>query len=164
MKTANPVIVKQGTEQNGLRVAPTSELPVFQALRSEMNRLFEDFGNGVITSQKGCVLTKLDIKDRGDAIIVTAEIPGVDLNDITLAATPHYISLSGEKRAQESEADQGYYRMEREYGYFRRVVHVPCEIDRDSIDAEFKNGVLTLVLPKTKSALAEGKKITVREG
>jgi HSP20 family protein len=173
MKNASPVLVKQETKQNDTAIAQRHPSSMFETLRNEMNRLFDDFGLGApLWRQTGWPMpqqalgfeTKIEVKDREKDFVITAEVPGVELQDLTLAATPHYISLSGEKKAQKSETDQGYYNMEREYGFFRRVIHMPCEIDRDHIDAEFANGILTLVIPKTKAALVDEKKITVKKG
>jgi len=88
----------------------------------------------------------------------------MDLNDLMLAVTPHYLSLSGEKKNEESEHEKQHYRTERSYGFFRRVVPLPCEIDKNRVDAVYKDGVLRISLPKTKEAITEEKKISVKAG
>jgi HSP20 family protein len=150
---------------------------IFSSLQNEMNRLFDDFDFGFeanfprfaefpmraeIAAPQHQI--KLDLRDAGDELVLTAEVPGMDLNDLMLAVTPHYLSLSGEKKNEESEHEKQHYRTERSYGFFRRVVPLPCEIDKNRVDAVYKDGVLRISLPKTKEAITEEKKISVKAG
>ncbi len=148
---------------------------IFNSFRNEMNKLFDDFtfGRGFEFPHwpdlSGWTETptkeiKLDMKDAGTELVLTAEVPGVELGDMTLAITPHYLSLSGEKKAEKSEHEKEFYRMERSYGYFRRVVPLPCEVDKDRVDAVYKDGVLRITLPKTKEAITNEKKVNIKAG
>lgn len=141
-------------------------------LHAEMTKLFEDFapttlswpdeyGFGEPIAQ--CSM-KVDVKDTDKEIIVTAEIPGVSMDDLQITATPHYLSVAGEKRQDTSEHDKNFYKMERSYGWFRRVIHTPCEIQKDKVDAVYKDGVLTVTLPKSKAAIEQEHKVTVKAG
>ena len=166
----NPVITREDVHPN----TPTHEghrpLAVFHKLHNEMNKLFDDFGRGLSPWRSGWrepfteCQAKVDLKDTGTEIVLTADVPGVELKDLDIAATPHYVSISGEKRAEMEASEPGYYRMERDYGFFRRVIPLPCEIDRDKINAVFKNGVLTVTMPKTKEAIENEHKIVVKAG
>ncbi|MDR3615834.1 MAG: Hsp20/alpha crystallin family protein [Candidatus Obscuribacterales bacterium] len=163
----NAIATKEKTSNGHVTHSRSSLAHRFQ---HEMNKLFDDFGQGFGLFHNegkdgfaGCE-AKIDVKDADHKIIVTAEVPGVELQDLEITATPNYLSISGEKKAEKEEKEKGYYRMEREYGYFRRVIPMPCEIDKDKVDATFKNGVLTISLPKTLSALEQQQKVTVKAG
>lgn len=166
----NAVAKKDETRRTGSAVVPHHPLSVFHKLHNEMNKLFEEAGHGFglwhpdYQDPFSQCQAKVDVQDNGNDIVITAEIPGVEMNDLEITATPTYISLAGEKHAEKEEKKKGYYRMEREYGYFRRIVPLPCEIQNNNVDAVFKNGVLTLTLPKTAAALEAEKKVTVKAG
>ncbi len=167
----NPVITRDDVHQNAPAQAGHRPLAVFHKLHNEMNKLFDDLGRGLTPWRHDdwrepfteCQ-AKVDLRDTGTEIVLTADVPGVELKDLDITATPHYVSISGEKKAEMEASEPGYYRMERDYGYFRRVIPLPCEIDRDRIDAVFKNGVLTVTMPKTKSAIENEHKIDVKAG
>jgi HSP20 family protein len=141
-----------------------------QKLQHEINKVFEDFGHGFGVwkgpdkSTAAECLTKIDVKDCGDVLVVTAEVPGVEIGDLQITSTPHYLSIAGEKKSEKEGNEAGYYHMERQYGFFRRVIPMPSEIKEDKVDATFKNGVLTVTLPKTKAAIAAEQQISVRVG
>jgi HSP20 family protein len=166
MKTA--VATREKTS-NG-HITPHHPASLAHRFQHEMNKLFEDFtqGFGLFHSDMKAPFSeceaRIDVKDAEDRIIVTCEVPGVEMKDLEITATPNYVSIAGEKKVEKEETEKGYYRMEREYGYFRRVVPMPCEIEKDKVDAVFKNGVLTLSLPKTGAALAQQHKVTVKAG
>lgn len=149
---------------------PHHPLSLFQNLHSDINRLFDELSHGFGSLRPDWhdafsgLKIKVDIKSTANDIVVTAEVPGVEMEDLDIVATPNYVSISGEKRAEKEEKEKGLYRLEREYGYFRRVVPLPCEIEKEKADAVFKNGVLTLTMPKTKGALEEEHKVTVKAG
>lgn len=107
---------------------------------------------------------KIDLQDEGSSLKMIADVPGVELTDMILTVTSHYLSLAGEKKAEFGEHDQKHCQMERRYGYFRRVVPLPCEVDKDHVDASYKDGVLVVSLPKSKAAIAEEKKLQVKAG
>jgi HSP20 family protein len=148
---------------------------VFDVFQEEMNKMFESFGQDYALeyprfadySSEAPPLhhgVKIDLKDAGDELVLSADLPGVELNDVTLAVTPHYVSLSGERKNEKSEHDECHYKRERGYGFFRRVINLPCEVDRDRVDAVLKDGVLRISLPKTKEAKAAEKKVNVKAG
>lgn len=148
----------------------------FEALQTEMNRLFDSLGYDVEhdfaqlensptgVQHKANPHVTVDLKDTGEEFVLVAELCGMDLNDIILATTPHYVSLSGEKKNEEATHDERHYRQERHFGFFRRVIHLPCEIDTTKVDAVYKDGVLRISLPKTKQSLLNEKKINVKAG
>jgi HSP20 family protein len=122
------------------------------ALRREMDRLFDQFwGSENPVSNYGVWVPSLDIADKGDAIVIKAEVPGVDPKEIQVTVDENILTLSGEKRYEKEEKDEKHYRMERSMGSFTRSVQLPLPVDATNVTAVHKNGLLTIRLPKTKA-------------
>jgi HSP20 family protein len=103
----------------------------------------------------------VDVVDEGTAIRVSAELPGLEKDDIELSLQDGALTVSGEKRSESSTDEDGCYRTERAYGYFRRVIPLPTDVDLDNVDADFKKGVLTVHVPKLKTAASGTKRIPI---
>ncbi len=105
----------------------------------------------------------VDIVERPDALVVTAELPGLMAKEVDVSVDDGVLTISGEKEEEKKEGaeDSQYYVFERRYGSFRRSFTLPNAVDVDKISAEFDNGLLTVVLPKTENVKARGKKISV---
>jgi HSP20 family protein len=138
----------------------------FLALQGEMNRMFDSFfadpARG--SSRLGAFLPDMDVSENEKEVTVTAEIPGMDENDIQVTYNKGVLAISGEKRGDRQDKNSRYHRIERTYGSFRREVSLPCEVEEDKITATFKKGVITVVLPKSSSPQVLGKRITVMKG
>lgn len=164
MATTTPV--KEEKKQT-TALAPRRENPLF-SLQEEMNRMFEDFTRGfhkpLWLEPVSDFNAKVDMKDNEKNVEVTAELPGVELKDIEVRLEDNSLVIKGEKRSEKEEKDKNYYRMERSYGSFYRVLPMPCAIDKDSVDASYKDGVLKVSLTKSKEALSNGKKIQIKAG
>jgi HSP20 family protein len=93
---------------------------------------------------------------------ITAELPGLDEKNIEVTLSGDELILKGEKRQDKEERDQSFYVSERAYGTFRRSFHLPENVDRDKIAADFTKGVLTITIPKTAEAQKPAKKIDVK--
>jgi HSP20 family protein len=91
---------------------------------------------------------RMDIVDDGDALRLTAELPGLQKQDLTLLAEDGFLVLRGEKRVDKKDEEKGCYRLERAFGSFQRIVPLPEGIDLERAEAKFEDGVLTLRLPK----------------
>lgn len=102
----------------------------------------------------------VDIEDRADEVIVSAELPGLDKKDFDVEIEADRLILRGEKKASKEKREGGYYYSETSYGSFHRVIPLPSEVDRDKADATYKHGVLTVKLSKTEEA--KGRRITVK--
>lgn len=96
----------------------------------------------------------VDIEDRNNEVVVTAELPGLDSKDFNVEVEADRLILRGEKKAETEKHDKTYYYRESSYGSFHRVVPLPAEVKRDDAKARYKNGVLTVTLPKTDEARA----------
>ena len=93
----------------------------------------------------------LDIADKDEAFVVKAKIPGCKTEDIDISIHGNTLTISGEKKQQEEKEGKGYYHVERSYGSFRRELNLPVDIETKNVAATYKNGVLSLTLPKVPS-------------
>jgi len=107
---------------------------------------------------------RVDMSETDDEIQITAELPGVDKDNLEISLSDGRVSIRGEKNEQEENKGKDYYRLERSYGSFRRTFPLPCEINTDKVDASFKDGVLKINLPKTEAARQRIRSIPVRSG
>ena len=105
---------------------------------------------------------KLDISEGRKDIIVKAEIPGIEAKDLDISIDGRWLNIRGEKKQEQTEEEETYYRIERSYGYFNRTIELPAEADPDKVDASYKKGILKIKLRKTKSS--ETKRINVTTG
>ena len=104
----------------------------------------------------------IDVIDRGDAIEVKAEIPGMEPDDVKLTCENNLLLITGEKKHEEKTEKDNVYRYECRYGSFRRAVELPSEVNAEKADATFKNGVLFVKLPKVEVSKPKDVKIKVR--
>jgi len=102
----------------------------------------------------------VDFEDKDDEVVVVAEIPGFDENDVQIEVMDNRLILRGQKNLENEERGSNYYRLERGVTEFTRVIPLPPGIEADSARAKFKNGLLRIVLPKAENAKA--KRIEVR--
>ena len=138
----------------------------FLELQDEMNRMFDSFFADPWRggSRLSAFMPDMDVSENDKEVIVTAEIPGMDENDIQVTYHQGTLAISGEKRGDREEKGNRYHRIERMYGSFRREVTLPSEVEEDKITATFKKGVITVVLPKSNRPEVMGKHITVTKG
>ncbi len=102
----------------------------------------------------------IDMSETDKDYRVTAELPGLSKDDVQISLDEGVLTISGEKREEKKEEKENYWRMERSYGSFVRRVPLPSGVNEDAIEASFKDGVLTITLPKTEEA--KGKKIEIK--
>ncbi len=144
------------------------DVPLF-SLQREVNRLFDDFFRGfdlrplrASEERWGGFSPKMDLEETEKEYRITAELPGLEEKDVEVLLTGNSITLKGEKKEEKEEKGKSFYHVERSYGSFQRTVPLPEGIDLKKVDAEFKNGVLTVKLPKTAEAKQSGKKVPVK--
>ncbi len=130
------------------------------------SRLFDDFFGGSLVSYVGpetgdMYSPLLDVKETKNAVKIAAEMPGIDEKDIDVSVHDGLLTISGEKKVVKEENELGYHRIERSYGCFSRDIPLPDTVEADNIAANFKNGVLTVTLPKTQKAIEQSRKIPV---
>lgn len=136
------------------------------SLQRDVNRIFEDFWKrfdqpfGAIGRWDSGPRT--DIAETDRALEVSVELPGLDRKEVDVSLTDGALTIKGEKKSEREESKKGYHLSERSYGSFYRSIPLPSGVDTDKASAEFKNGVLTVTLPKTQEALSRVKKIEVK--
>jgi HSP20 family protein len=160
------------------RVDRPAEWRPFEGLRREVDRLFEDFqlgawrspfGRGAFDIQpfwRGDLWSRtpvVDFVDKENAYELSAELPGMDENSIDVKFSDGTLTIKGEKRDEREEKKKNFYLAERRYGLFQRSFSVPEGVDANRIEANFKNGVMTVTLPKTPQARQNEKRIPVRQ-
>jgi HSP20 family protein len=150
-----------------------SESDPFDSLQREMNRVFENFTRGFFDlspsstdtlerSHWGDFSPSVDIKENSKEIEVTAELPGMDEKDVQVSLSNDQLVIRGEKKAETEDKGKDWYRMERSYGSFHRVIPLPEGTNSGKAEATFKKGLLTVTIPKHEEAKHETKKIAIR--
>jgi HSP20 family protein len=136
-------------------------LTPFFALRREMDRLFDDAfaGFGLSSFGQGLNWPTIDVIERDKDVRVTAELPGLEEKDVEIQVEDNVLTLRGEKRTEIEDSERHY--SERTYGRFERRIALPSEVDEDRASANFRNGVLTITLPKTEQARKHSKRIPI---
>jgi HSP20 family protein len=138
------------------------------SLQREINNVFDDFwrkiengwsGRGEVVGMFG---PSTDVTETDKSVDVSIELPGMTEKDIDISLTSDAMTIRGEKKIEHEEERKGVYMSERSYGSFYRTVPLPAGVDADKADAKFKNGVLTVSLPKTAEAQAKVKRIPVK--
>jgi len=103
----------------------------------------------------------VDIYETEDAIVLKAELPGVDPKDVEVRVEDNTLYLKGERQFEKEVKEQNYHRVERSYGSFARSFSLPNSISADKVKAEYKDGLLTLTMPKREEAKPKTIKIDV---
>ena len=140
----------------------------FLSLHREVNRLFDDvfrgFGSGLPSLASASAFAggwpSVEISDDEKQIKLTAEVPGLEEKDIELLLKDGVLTLRGEKHSETEDKDRKF--SERYYGHFERRIPLGVEVNEDAVDARFKNGVLTVTLPKSETARQHVKRITIK--
>ena len=136
----------------------------FLALHRDVNRLFDQtlrgFGLPVAGGNAGG-WPSLEIRDGEKEFRVVAEIPGMDADDVEILLQDNVLVLRGEQRAETEDRDRHF--SERFYGRFERRIPLGWEVDPNQVAAEFKNGLLTVTLPKPEQAQSQVRRIEVRK-
>jgi len=141
----------------------------FSAMRRQMDDMLETIWGAGRPAKPGAgiMLTpRIDVSETDKELRVTAELPGVEQKDLAVTLTGDVLTIKGEKRseteAKPSDAQATYHRIERSYGSFLRTMTVPYDIDPGKVDAKFKDGVLTITLPKPVEIQRQSKKIDIK--
>jgi HSP20 family protein len=135
----------------------------FERMRRDMDRLWDSFFERGVrrTDEEGEWLPSLDVAETKNDVVVKAEVPGMDAKDIDISLTDGLLTIKGEKKQEREEKEKDYHLVEKSYGAFTRSIRLPKEVQRDKINASYKNGVLTVTLPKSEEAKKKEIKIKV---
>lgn len=164
------------TEKAAERPAAPDVWRPFETLRREIDRLFDDFDRSWVPFKRWRLdwepfarrdaiwdaAPVVDIVEREKEYEITAELPGIDASEVEVKLSNGALTIKGEKKEEKEEKSKDFYLSERRYGSFQRSFAVPEGVDVDKIEATLRNGVLTIVLPKTAEALKQEKKIAVK--
>ena len=120
-------------------------------LRTAVDQVFGNYMGrpGRMRLYRG-VFPALNMTENEDTLYLTAELPGINPKEIDISATANSIVLRGERKESSTSKEVNYHQREREFGTFRRVIDLPTKIDTDKINASYKNGILTVALPKAE--------------
>lgn len=132
-------------------------------LRREMDRLLESGPFG-LRSPRFSLLEEtptLDVYQEADAVVVKAEVPGMEKKDLEVSIDGDMLTVRGEKKKEEDVHEGDYTYRERSYGFLSRSVRLPTDVDAAKAKATFKNGVLTMRLPKSEAARQRTRKVRV---
>ncbi|QHG15695.1 Hsp20/alpha crystallin family protein [Nostoc sp. ATCC 53789] len=132
-------------------------------LQRQMNRLFDRLmptTNG--GERPGFIFSPAaELEETDDAIRLKLEVPGLEAKDINVEATPESISITGERKTETKSEENGITRSEFRYGKFQRIIPLPSQIQNDKVQAEYKNGILQLTLPKAESEKHKAVKVNL---
>jgi len=156
------VVVKKGE----IEKAPA----LFTTRWDDMDRMFEDFFGRTwlrpfgawsrpLATEYAAMLPKVDVLDRDDEVIVRAEVPGMEKDELDISISGNMLTLKGETRREEKEEKGDYYRCEMSHGAFARTLVLPAEVDESRAKANLKDGVLELKLPKMEKSKRRAIKI-----
>jgi HSP20 family protein len=122
-------------------------------LHNEMDDLFDSFFRGLDRPFAGYkAWPAIDVAEEKDSITVRAEVPGCKAEDIDISVYGNKLTISGEKKLTDEKKEKGYYHVESTYGSFRRELALSTDVEQDKIEAECKDGVLSITLPKAAKA------------
>src|SRR4028118_1344471 len=131
-------------------------------IREQLDKVFDQRATARDNSEAAW-MPAVEFVDAGDSSVLKAHLPGIDPKDIDVQVTREAISISGERRYENTEEKPGYVRSEFRYGKFHRVLPLPAHIQNDSVQAEYKDGILMLTLPKVAEARNKVVKINLAE-
>jgi len=133
----------------------------FVTLRSQMDRLFDSFGNWPPDTASE-VSPRVDVCETDKEIDIDAELPGLEDKDIDVTLSGDMLTIRGEKKAEHEEKNKNYYVSERSYGSFSRSIQLPFDAEPNRISAKFDKGVLHIAIPKPEHMAAKMARIPVK--
>lgn len=161
------------TAKKHLPVRREEEHPVY-SLQREMNKVFDDFfgarsweGFGEFPALAtehfmGDVTPRIDMSETDKELLLKVELPGMSEKDVEISINRDLLTISGEKKQENEHTEKGWYRMERQYGSFSRSIPLPYEVESDKVEAVYKNGVISIKLPKSAVQQKATKSIPVK--
>ncbi len=130
----------------------------FDRMRREMDRLWDSFLERKPSSTKEDeFLPSVDLSETENELVVKCEVPGMEPKDIDISLSDGMLTIKGEKKLENEEKRANYHLVERRYGAFTRSIQLPKGVHADGISASYKNGILTVTLPKSEEAKNEVK-------
>ncbi|PPS45507.1 Hsp20/alpha crystallin family protein [Chroococcidiopsis sp. TS-821] len=133
------------------------------SLQRDMNRLFDSLmrATDFEPSTSMTFVPAAEIEETPEAVHLRLEIPGMEAKDLDVQVTAEAVAVSGERKSETKTEEKGMTRSEFRYGSFRRVIPLPARIKNDEVQAEYKNGVLNLTLPKAEAEKSKVVKVNI---
>lgn len=159
---------------------------LMQQMAEDMDRLFEQFGFGrmglgtspafgsllgpdqfrgssrMSRAEQTLWSPQIEVRQRGDNVVIRADLPGVNRDDVHVEVENDVLTIRGERREEREEEEEGFYRSERSYGTFHRMLPLPEGVNADAVEATFRDGVLEVTLPAPRQQEQRAKRIEVR--
>ncbi len=153
-----------------MSIVKWSPLKELEDMRKDIERMFEEFFEPFPRRRRrwwprmeaGVIVPNIDVYDKKGEIVVKAELPGVEKDQIELTVTKDSLTIKGEIKKDEEVKDEDYYAREISYGAFSRTINLPAEVNADQAKATFKNGILEIILPKKEEAKPKEIKVEVK--
>ncbi len=127
-----------------------------------VNEFLSDPFNTLEGAETRPFIPAFDVSETDDEIRVKAELPGMDVENIDVNLTGNVLTVKGEKKEEKEEKGENTHRVERSFGTFSRSFSLPTEVDPDKVNASYKDGVLSLKMPKTEAGKKKNIKVQVR--
>jgi HSP20 family protein len=141
----------QKTKESIMTVLRWAPLQDIESLHRDMNRLVETFAP---SRQQGfdrsAFVPTAELNETPEALVLKLEIPGIEAKDLDIQVTSKSVAISGERKTQSETETNGHTRSEFRYGKFHRTVSLPVRVVNDRTQADYKDGILTLTLPKAE--------------
>jgi HSP20 family protein len=136
----------------------------FPSLREEMDKVFEDFFGraGFPSLREGGWMPAIDIHETKKDIVVTMDIPAIDPKEVSITVVDDKLTVKGERKREAEVKEEDFYKNERLCGSFQRTVQLPTEVEGDRAKATYKDGVLKVVVPKSRKAVPKEIRIEVK--
>lgn len=130
-----------------IRWQPFQEI---ESLQQDMNRLFDGLATTDRNGNRSAFVPATELKETPEAIHLSLEVPGLDPKDIDVQVSAEAVSISGERKEETKTEEKGMTRTEFRYGRFQRVIPLPARIENTNVQADYKDGILKLTLPKAE--------------
>jgi HSP20 family protein len=129
-----------------------------------MDRMFEDFfgKTGFPSMTEGAWVPPIDVQETKKDVVVMMDIPAIDPKEILISIMEDRLTIKGERKREDEVKEVDYYRSERIYGSFQRIIQLPSEVVGDKAKASYKDGVLKIIIPKSQKAVPKEVKVEVQ--
>jgi HSP20 family protein len=125
-------------------------------MQQEINRMFDRFFRGGVVDDADLFpstwMPAVDLLEKDDEFVAKVELPGVHKDDVKITLHDNILTIRGEKKEEKESKDSNYHRLERSYGSFQRSFTLPTSVRQDKVEAEYRDGVLTITMPKAEEA------------
>lgn len=145
-----------------MRLVPYSPFREIETMQRQMNRLFDNLVGFTEDGYNTSFIPAAEIEETEQALHLKLEVPGLEPQDLNVEVTADAVSITGERKSESRTEEQGMVRSEFRYGKFQRVIPLPTRIQNNNVQAEYKDGILHLTLPKTEEEKNKVVKVTIQ--